>query len=155
MKVTVVGTSCSWFTRANTSFIIDDKILFDISAGNYKHIIKSIDIFNLDWIFISHLHDDHFFDFRVIATRFIREQKRYNRAEKLRVYCPSNTAETVVKINSLMNCAPDETSLEILRQSIDFIDLRDGMQFEENGYKSYDKIKELIYTVRKEDGYGI
>ena len=52
MKVTAVGTSCTWYTRRNTSFILDDKMLFDISSGNYKEVIKSIDIFDLNAIFI-------------------------------------------------------------------------------------------------------
>jgi hypothetical protein len=42
MKVFAVGTSCTWFKRNNTSFIIDDKILFDTPAGSYKDIIKQI-----------------------------------------------------------------------------------------------------------------
>ena len=35
----------------------------------------------------------------------------------------------------------------------DVVDLSSSV--EENGYKSYERIKELIYTVRKEDRYGI
>ena len=41
MKVLAVGTGCTWFERNNTSFIIDDKILFDTPSGSYKDIIKS------------------------------------------------------------------------------------------------------------------
>lgn len=136
MKITVIGTSCTWFERANTGFILDDKILFDVPVGNYKHIIKHIDIFDLDWIFISHLHDDHFYDFRVIATRFTREMERHNRTEKLKVYCPANTAQSVVELNKIINGAPDETSLESIKKNIDFIPLHDGMEFEENGYRA-------------------
>ena len=146
MKVTVVGTSCSWFTRLNTSFILDDKILFDVSVGNYKHIIKYIDIFQLDWVFISHLHDDHFYDFKFLATRFIREQKYHKRKQKLKVYCPADTAQSLVNLNKIVKGAPDETSLETLTESIDFIDVYDGMEFEENGYK----IK--VYAM---DHYGV
>lgn len=135
MKVTVVGTSCTWFKRANTSFIIDDKILFDVPVGNYKRVINFVDIFKLDWIFISHLHDDHFSDLRVIATRHIRESEARNRTKKLKIYCPRGTAETIVAINKLIHASPDETSLEILKQHIDFIEIQDGMEFEENGYK--------------------
>ena len=76
MKVFAVGTSCTWFTRNNTSFIIDDKILFDTPAGSYKDIITKIDILKLDAIFISHFHADHFGDFPVFATRFMRYSER-------------------------------------------------------------------------------
>ena len=68
MKVFAVGTSCTWFKRNNTSFILDDKILLDTPSGSYKDIIRKIDIFKLDGIVISHFHADHFGDFSIFAT---------------------------------------------------------------------------------------
>ena len=36
MKVNVMGTSCIWFTRNNTSFVIDEEMFLDVPEGSYK-----------------------------------------------------------------------------------------------------------------------
>ena len=105
MKVTAVGTGCTWVTRHNTSFILDDKMLLDVSSGNYKEIIKYIDIFNLSAVFISHLHSDHFGDFYIIASRYIREMRKKGRTEKLRVYGLKGLDEYVINLNKMIFCA--------------------------------------------------
>ncbi len=133
MKVEVVGTSCNWFSRHNTSFILDDKILFDVPLGNYKQIIKSININDIEWIFISHFHDDHFADLKIITTRFIREN--FVRKEKLRIYAPKGLAEKIIDINKVYQAAEDETQIDILKDAVDFIDIHDGMEFVEGEYK--------------------
>lgn len=133
MKVNVIGTACTWFERNNTSFILDDKILFDVPEGAYKDIIKLIDIFSLKFIFISHIHTDHAVDLHIIATRFLRE--RYSRLEKLRVYAPKEMAETIVKFNTLFNGSEEEKDLTLLKNTIDFIDLYDGLEFVEGNYE--------------------
>lgn len=135
MKVEVVGTSCTWFERLNTSFIIDDEILFDVPAGNYKQIIKSIDIFKLKWIFISHFHLDHIGDLKNITTRYIRERDKRGNLGKLKIYAPAGLAELLIKENELFFGSDDEKSMDILKSVIEFIDVYDGMEFEENGYK--------------------
>lgn len=134
MKVTFVGTSCTWYTRNNTSFILDDNMLFDVSAGNYKHIIKYIDIFNLNAIFISHWHFDHLGDLNIITTRFIRESERNGRTEKLRVYCKNGTAERIIAQNTLFLGSEDEKDIDLLKKYVDFIDIDDGFEFDESGY---------------------
>lgn len=148
MKVEVVGTGCTWFTRNNTSYIIDDNILFDVSEGNYKTIIKSVDIFKLKFIIISHLHMDHASDLHIITTRYIRDKN--NRTEKLRIYAPKKLAETIVAYNKLFNCAEDEADVELLKSKIDFIDIYDGMEFEEGEYK----IKVLKMDHGNVESYG-
>lgn len=135
MKVTMVGTGCTWYTRNNTSFILDSNLLFDVSGGNYKDIIKSIDIFDLDAIFISHLHADHVGDLDVITTRFIRESKKRGRVNKLRVYGPKGLPELIVAYCTLFNGASDERDIDLLKNTIDFIEVYDGFEFKESGYK--------------------
>ena len=135
MKINVVGTSCSWYKRNNTSFILDDKMLLDVSSGNYKPIIRNIDIFDLNAIFISHLHADHVGDLHIITTRFIRESKKRGRTTKLRVYGQKGLPEQIVELKKIIYGAPDELDLELLKDSIDFIEVKDGMEFEESGYK--------------------
>ena len=126
MKVNLVGTSCTWYKRNNTSFILDDRMLFDVSAGNYKPIIRNIDIFDLDAIFISHFHSDHIGDLHVITTRYIREFKRSGKTEKLKVYGPKGTAEFIVKYCEVFGAHDDERDIELLKNTVDFVEVYDG-----------------------------
>ena len=135
MKVLAVGTSCTWFERNNTSFIIDDKILFDTPSGSYKDIIKKINIFDIDGIVISHFHADHFGDFPVFATRFMRESEKQGRVRNLKVYGPKSVLEKLIAVNTVLGGAEDECSSEQLTKNIDFYDVSDGDVFELSGYK--------------------
>lgn len=150
MKVTMVGTSCTWYSKNNTSFIIDDNMLFDISSGNYKDVIKSLDIFDLNAIFISHLHADHVGDLYVITTRYIRELKKRDKKEKLRIYGPKGLAEFIVDYCRLCFGSADELDLNLLKNTIDFIEVYDGFVFEEGEYK----IKALKMLHGNMDCYG-
>ena len=135
MKVTVVGTGCTWYTRKNTSFILDDTMLFDVSSGNYKEIIKSVDIFDLNAIFISHLHSDHVGDLHIVTTRFIREAKKRSRTTKLKVYGVKGIAEFIINYKKVTHSLPDELEIESLLNIVEFIEVKDGFEFEESGYK--------------------
>lgn len=135
MKVYAVGTSCTWFKRNNTSFIIDDKILFDTPSGSYKDIIKKIDIFKLDGIIISHFHADHFGDFQVFATRFMRESEKQGRTEKLKVFGPKGIVDKLIAINKLLFGADDECNPDLFKSKIDFVEVENGDEFELSGYK--------------------
>ena len=135
MKVFVVGTSCTWFERNNTSFIIDDKILFDTPSGSYKDILKQVDIFKLDGIIISHFHADHFGDFPVFATRFMRESEKQGRTKNLKVFGQKGIVDKLISLNKLLCGAEDECNEELFRKKIDFVELSDGDEFELAGYK--------------------
>ena len=132
MKVKVMGTSCTWFKRENTSYVIDDEIIFDVPNGTYKNLIKVMDLEKTKCVLISHLHTDHFFDLRIIVTRFLRDFK--DRPEKLRIYAPKGTAETLIEINRLVYGGFDECSEEYVKSKIEFFELSDGFEFEEGSY---------------------
>jgi hypothetical protein len=53
MVVDVIGSSCTWFKRNNTSFVLDGNILFDIPIGNYKQIIRRYNIYNMKSLFMQ------------------------------------------------------------------------------------------------------
>lgn len=135
MKVTMVGTGCTWYARNNTSFVLDDNMLFDISSGNYKFIAKHMDIFDINAIFVSHLHADHVGDLIVITTRFIRESSRRGITRKLRIYGPKGVLDLLLNYAVLFHGASDERDVELLKSKIDFIDVFDGYEFEESNYK--------------------
>ena len=135
MKVLAVGTGCTWFARNNTSFIIDDKILFDTPSGAYKDIIKYVDIFKLDGIVISHFHADHFGDFPIFATRFMRESERQGRTQKMKIFGPVGLLDKLISLNTVLCGAEDECDADKLKKNIDFIEVDYGSEFELSGYK--------------------
>ena len=158
MKVLAVGTGCTWFARNNTSFIIDDKILFDTPSGSYKDIIKKIDIFKLDGIVISHFHADHFGDFSIFMTRFMRESERQGRTKKLKVFGQVGILNKLIALNTLLCGAEDECDAEKLKKNIDFVELADGDEFELSGYKvkalkvDHGRTPCLAYLFRDKEG---
>ena len=135
MKVYAVGTSCTWFERNNTSFIIDDKIVFDTPAGSYKDILKKVDIFKLSGIIISHFHADHFGDLHIFATRYMRESEMMGRTEKMKIYGPKGMLDKIIEINTIFCSAEDERDREKLQSKIDFIEIADGDEFVLDNYK--------------------
>lgn len=138
MKVYAVGTSCTWYARNNTSFILDDEILFDTPNGSYKQIIKVLGpdemIRKIKAIFISHFHSDHFFDMHIIATRFMRESKALGRTEKLKVYGPKGILDKLVEINTALLGGSDEIDKNELQKNIDFIEVGNGDEIELENY---------------------
>lgn len=132
MKVTVVGTSCTWFKRKNTSFVIDDDIIFDMPEGSYKDIIKLIDIFKTKAVLISHLHSDHCLNLHVVTTRHIREN--HGRTEALKVYCPKGTLERLIEMNKMFYSGKDECDASKYEGFVEFVYLEDGMTFKVGEY---------------------
>jgi ribonuclease BN (tRNA processing enzyme) len=132
MKVTVVGTSCTWFSRNNTSFIVDDDIIIDVPEGSYKSIVKDIDIFKTKCIFCTHFHTDHFVGVRIIVTQILRNHA--GRKEKLRVYGPHGILDKIIEFNKLFLNGKDECSKEETLKYVEFIELEDGMEIKEGNY---------------------
>ena len=135
MKVYVVGSGCTWFERKNSSYILDDNMLLDMPEESYKKIIGLIDIFKLKTVFITHFHTDHFFGMHILITRIMREWKERKMKHRLKVYGPKGTLERLVMINKVVFGGDDECDPKALSEPIDFIDVQDGDEFEENGYK--------------------
>ena len=135
MKVYLVGTSCTWFKRNNTSFILDDKILFDVPQGNYKLIIRKVDFYQIESVYISHFHTDHFSDLQVVTTKYMREAEKNGVTRKLKVFGPKGTLEHLIDCNKVNCASPDECNKETLSRMIDFIEVGDGDEFEDCDYK--------------------
>lgn len=150
MKVKVLGTSCTWFKRNNTSFILDDKIVFDVPFGNYKLINSYMDIYDIKSVIITHFHSDHFGDLNVIATRFMRHLS--DDAEKLKIYGPKGILEKLIEYNKVLLGAKDECDPESLTKHIDFIEVCDGFEFEVCGYKV--KAFEMVHGVPETYGFS-
>jgi len=132
MKIKVFGTGCTWFKRNNTSFLIDDKIVFDLPSGSYKDIIRTVNISDITTVLISHFHADHFGDMHVVATIFMRELQ--DLSEKKKVYGPHGILDRILKLNETLNASLDELSREKLTQNTDFVELDDCYKFKVADY---------------------
>lgn len=134
MIVDVLGTSCTWFERKNTSFLLDKKIVFDSPAGSYKDLIKAVNIYDLEAVIISHFHSDHFGDLHCIATQILRHSQKMGRKRKLKIYGPKDIGQRLVEFNRLQESSYKECELENYSDTIDFIEVEDGSCFELDDY---------------------
>lgn len=149
MLVKVLGTSCTWFKRKNTSFVIDKSIAFDMPAGAYKDLISYVDNFKIKTVFISHFHSDHFGDLHCLTTLACRHNEKYLDG-KLKVYGPKGIVQKLVDFNRLMLGDDYECSIEEHKKHIDFIELHDGMTFEVGKYK----VTAYLMSHRQAETYG-
>lgn len=83
MKVTVIGTSSAYPTKDNptSSYLIqtqEGNVLLDCGSGSMMALDKTIDLEELDYIFISHKHPDHIADLGVLQHRRL-VQKNINK----------------------------------------------------------------------------
>lgn len=143
MKVHVVGTSCSWFFRNDTSYIIDDSIVFDMPSGSYKDIIKVVNPSAIDSVIISHFHSDHFADLAYLVKYCMSYG---DRKSKLKVYGPKGILSKLIERNTIYDLAYDERSEEEIQKAVEFIEVEDGMSFEVGRYK--------VNAFKMEHGYA-
>ena len=64
MKIDVIGSGAIFTKYNSASYLIDDKILFDIPNGTCKKLMSmKKDIHEIRNVIITHFHADHYFDF--------------------------------------------------------------------------------------------
>lgn len=61
MKILFLGTGTTASRAANTSFVVDDSVIFDMGGGTCKQLIKYNDL-KISHCIVSHYHPDHFAD---------------------------------------------------------------------------------------------
>lgn len=94
MKVRVIGNSCTWFSRPNSNYIINDEIIVDTPQSSTKFMLKYIDYEKIKYIFITHFHSDHFMDLHLIYD-YIKH--RANR-ERVVVIGPKTLLKRLIKL---------------------------------------------------------
>lgn len=72
MKIDLVGNHCTWAEGLNTSYIINDNLLFDIPIGSFKTLNNKYDLSKIEHIIISHFHSDHFGDIFLAIEILVR-----------------------------------------------------------------------------------
>lgn len=129
MNLRMIGTGAIGAKERSACCLIDGKILIDCGNGNIKTIMQlGIDLGDIETIFITHLHADHFFDlpFFVLTRSFISESKH------AKIFCPKDTEKIVAHLcNDYMADVPNPFNEWKEKGNIEFIefDNLDNLEF--------------------------
>ncbi len=100
MNLTILGKYGPFAINggATSSYLIEESFsscLLDLGAGSVSRLLSKIDINNLKFVFLSHLHYDHISDLGVLsyAVSFLRKNKKL----KLYFYDDGSSASAYVK----------------------------------------------------------
>lgn len=140
MKIDLVGNHCTWTKELNTSYIIDDKMLFDVPLGSFKTLFNDYDIKKIEYVIISHFHSDHFGDLFLILDVFSRLNKQ------LTILAPKTCKQRIEMIMRAM----DVTHLIPALDNFNFIDAENGKIVKLGNYK----IKCFSVLHENLDAYG-
>ncbi len=126
MKVEVVGSGFTWLNEPNTSFIINDSIIFDTPQSSTKFM--NIDYSKIRYIFITHFHSDHFADLHIVVD-YVRH---LNPDYKVKVFGPKGIFKRLIKMMKLMGANKRTVAGKVLK-CFEFIDIKDHMKFNIEG----------------------
>lgn len=99
-----------------------DRLLFDCGEGTQRQLIRSVGLPDLDAIFLTHLHADHWLG----IPGLVRTLELRGREKPLDLYGPSGTAKQLAAVG----IAPGKTNYEL---NISELDAGDAIEFE--GYE--------------------
>lgn len=113
MKLTVVGCSGSFPSAesACSSYLVEAdgyRLLLDMGNGALGELQRHCGLYDLDSVFLSHLHPDHCID---MCAYFVARYYRHDggRAEAIPVYGPEGTERRLVRA---YEDVPDEKSMQ-------------------------------------------
>ncbi|MEV6652321.1 MBL fold metallo-hydrolase [Streptomyces sp. NPDC051219] len=124
MKLTVVGCSGSFPSAdsACSSYLVEAdgfRLLLDMGNGALGELQRHIGLYDLDAVFLSHLHADHCID---MCAYFVARYYRHEggRCDALPVYGPEGTEQ---RLTTAYEDVPDEKSMS---EVFDFRTLKPG-----------------------------
>ena len=141
MKVTAVGTMCSWTIELSTSFIINDEIIFDTPQGSFKTIYNNYDLSNIKFIIISHFHSDHFMDIHLILE-ILRKTE-----QNITIIAPKGCKERLFTMFKIVEVSYLE---DYVNNFVTFIECENGKTINLSPYK----IKIYKMEHKNLDAYG-
>ncbi len=111
MEILFLGTGDAFSSRANTSILVDGKILLDCGLTTVQQLMKSgADLNEISVISISHYHMDHVFG----LPAFLSACKKEGRTKPLNVYGPAGAERY---LNELLRVA-HKKSLDVFGYEI-------------------------------------
>ena len=142
MKIKVIGSGYTWLNDPNTSFILNDEILFDTPQSMTKFF--HMEAFKLKAIFITHFHSDHFADLHLIADWIVYKKPK----EKITVYAPRGAFKRLMGLYKLMEV--NLSKKDILRH-FKFVPVKDGDVIKFDKYQV--EVAEVQHTTKVAYGY--
>lgn len=143
MKVDIVGNMCTWTQELSTSYIIDDKIMFDIPQGSFKTIYNKYNITKIDYIIISHFHSDHFMDIHLVLDILCH----YCDKKDITIIAPKGCRERIIEMLKIVEVKYIEA---YMNEHVTFIDCENGKTIKLGEYK----IKTYKMIHKDLDAYG-
>ena len=115
MEVTVIGCSTTWTDKPVSSYLLNKNILIDSGEGTIKYYKKcGVDLKNINHIFITHLHTDHFMGLSAHISQVLvyeGEDKKY----RLNIYGPKGLLKALKTLQTMFACPTiDKKPLAIL-----------------------------------------
>ncbi len=138
MKVVFLGTGEAFGTRANTSILIDDRILLDCGNHALTQLRRiGLNISKIEVIYISHLHADHTFG----LPAFFLASREERRTKDLRIFAPAGIKNYIdILLEISYKKSVDDFKFEIKTEEI-----HEG---ETKSFKGYDfSFAETVHSV--------
>lgn len=99
MKIQFLGVGAAMNTnKLGASILVNDKILFDACPGCSNMLLKcGIDLNNIEYVFISHLHGDHYFGLPFLLIEYML----LNRIKPLNIVAPIQLKHNILQLLKL------------------------------------------------------
>ncbi len=97
MEIKLIGTGGIFSPYNSACTIIDRHILIDLPNGTLKQLRKNnYHIVDIDYVFITHFHADHYFDFP-----FLLLEKTKSKNHDLTIIAPNNAPDIIKHLTEL------------------------------------------------------
>lgn len=126
MKIKIIGNSNTWFSRPNTNFVIDDKIIFDTPQSCTKFMWDNVDFSKIKLVIISHFHSDHFADLHIMLDIC----KKHNKS--MTVIGPKNLFK---KLKTLFKIFEHDYSKKYISKFLNIIEVKPNQTIKFENYQ--------------------
>lgn len=143
MKIKIIGCYVTWSKENSTSFLIDEKLIFDVPQGSFKDLYNDNDLTKIEYIIISHFHSDHFADLHLIID-ILNQMKEH---KNISILAPKGCKERLIKMFEIFDVMHLK---EYVDDHVTFIDCEDGKEVTLGDYEI--KIYKVLHNWH--DTYG-
>ncbi|MBN2251756.1 MAG: MBL fold metallo-hydrolase [Candidatus Altiarchaeota archaeon] len=134
MKILFLGTGDAFGAKANTSILVDGKVLLDCGLTTVQQLMKAgVDLLEIRTVIISHFHMDHIFGLPALLAA----SKKAGRKEPIGIYGPVDSEKYVCDLLSVAHKDTDSFGFEL--------GISDAEDMEKDGYRfSYAPMEHVL-----------
>ncbi len=148
MKVSMIGSGAIDADEMNAATLIDGHILIEVPNGIIKYLRQlNHDISQIDTVFITHFHGDHFFDVPFyLFTLYFQKRKR-----KVKIIGPIGLKE---KVKALFELGfPDQFEKIMKAVPVEWVELAPDQKYQDKTIQV--EAKEMAHSISPALGYLI